>query len=371
MKSLVCADLDVIVEEICDRIRVYSTVPDFNEANTIFLLIDPVLPGLGWNHTDVKEVHKEYSPKGVKKRADISLMFDGAPKLSLEAKALGTDLDQKEWINQACNNAYQTGAPWALLTDGAEYRLFRIRGTHELRDSMLLSFNINDPDREATLRNLKLISREMHVDKDHLLYEAHDRLLKDRQLAAIAHDPTSTPELIATYSKLTGLTEKETISFFKKYRPSLDANPSMAAMRCDVASEILAMSLDDSSPPESATVKGKSIKKKPKKVGWSDLFNAGYINYGMTLYLTGYENDTATVHDGDNCNWNGKICSYNSWAEAVSDGGIKDVYARAVVRNGKPIKHLRAEMERKRVVVQPVAIESQAVPAQSESMALT
>ena len=73
----------------------YRSTLKKNEAATRAVLIDPVLRSLGWDTANTYMVEVEKRMDSV--RADYALYdSNSAPQIIVEAKALGTDFDQKQ-----------------------------------------------------------------------------------------------------------------------------------------------------------------------------------------------------------------------------------------------------------------------------------
>ena len=51
-------------------------------------------------------------------------MDQGKPRLFVEAKALGRNLDDPKWASQIMGYASVAGVEWVVLTDGNEYRIY-------------------------------------------------------------------------------------------------------------------------------------------------------------------------------------------------------------------------------------------------------
>ena len=66
-----------------------------DEQNTKAALIEPVLRALGWDIEDVDEVRREYRRKGADNPVDYALLILRAPRLFIEAKAVGQNLDDR------------------------------------------------------------------------------------------------------------------------------------------------------------------------------------------------------------------------------------------------------------------------------------
>ena len=87
---------DVLIQ-IQESANQYRAALTKNEAATRAVLIDPVLRALGWNTANTNMVEVEKTMENV--RADYALYDSNAiPQIIIEAKALGTKLDQKKLI---------------------------------------------------------------------------------------------------------------------------------------------------------------------------------------------------------------------------------------------------------------------------------
>ena len=104
-----------------------------NEEDVKSAVIDPLLKLLGWNVSNLDQVSKEHPIEGGS--IDYALLHNGKVKAIIEAKAHGKSLDgydqtkskgKRTYVEQAINYAYNhpDGVNWALLTNGAEWRLY-------------------------------------------------------------------------------------------------------------------------------------------------------------------------------------------------------------------------------------------------------
>ena len=97
------------------------------EVQTKESFINPLISALGWDITDFDEVKLEYKATKKDTPVDYALMDDRMnPKLFIEAKQLGLNLDDHKWIAQILVYCSMAGVKWALLTDGNHYRLYII-----------------------------------------------------------------------------------------------------------------------------------------------------------------------------------------------------------------------------------------------------
>lgn len=114
-----------------------------NEANTKALLIEPLLASLGWNPADLDQVEREYRVfDGT--LLDYALKIEGQPRLFLEAKAIGSNLDDKAFIAQTVNYANNAGVLWCVLTNGIAYRVYKTNEPVGMEEKLLFEADISE-----------------------------------------------------------------------------------------------------------------------------------------------------------------------------------------------------------------------------------
>ncbi|MFH0914816.1 MAG: type I restriction endonuclease [bacterium] len=150
-----------------DRVRasigdVRRTGRPVNEADTKRALIAPVLSALGWDMADLSEVRMEYRHTGRHNPVDYALLLQGVPLLFIEAKPLGTNVDDQACQAQAVNYAESAGVAWCVLTDGDKYRVYNARAPVPLAaDKLFRAARVSDTGQEEhVLEALELLSRE-------------------------------------------------------------------------------------------------------------------------------------------------------------------------------------------------------------------
>lgn len=95
-----------------------------NESDTKRLLVEPLLEALGWDVRSFDDLRMEYAVAG--SRVDYALLLSGKPVLFVEAKPLGSNLDDERWISQTINYANSVGVEWCVLTNGVDYGIYRV-----------------------------------------------------------------------------------------------------------------------------------------------------------------------------------------------------------------------------------------------------
>jgi hypothetical protein len=116
------AELEQVLGQVRERIVRYRD-GGIGEQDTKAALIDPVLRALGWDVEDLEEVQREYRLKGGDNPVDYALSILRTPRLFVEAKALGGNLNDRRWANQIMGFAAVAGVEWVVLTNGDEYRI--------------------------------------------------------------------------------------------------------------------------------------------------------------------------------------------------------------------------------------------------------
>ena len=147
-------DLVGVIETLKSRIRDYGKDLQANEIRTRMSLIDPLLNVLGWDTSDPSLVMPEYDLR--RKSADYALLADvGKPICIIEAKKLGESLSAHQ--EQMVNYALMDGVPYAGLTDGDHWELYKFESGKSLEECRNLNISISgDPSSKCALQLLLL-----------------------------------------------------------------------------------------------------------------------------------------------------------------------------------------------------------------------
>ena len=115
------------IERLRARIAEHEDHIGGHETRTRVILIDPLLRSLGWETEDPDLVVHEY-PVG-RRKVDYALLLGGEVVGILEAKALGSQLNDSDWGKYV---AELPGLPMVAFTNGNEWRFFRkLSGWHK------------------------------------------------------------------------------------------------------------------------------------------------------------------------------------------------------------------------------------------------
>ena len=143
-----------LVETLKGRVETHGNALQSSEALTRYALIDPLLRESGWDTSDPAVVVPEYrSGSG---SADYALLNDGGPAMMVEAKKLGTPL-QDPVILQVLNYCQMEGTKHFAITDGARWSIYDTHKPVPMNEKRVAEFNlINQPPTEFCLKALSL-----------------------------------------------------------------------------------------------------------------------------------------------------------------------------------------------------------------------
>ena len=149
---------DVLKEcvQLIDRYRGLSR--RIGEQNTKATLIEPVISVLGWDVQDPEEVYREYRRRPTDNPVDYALLLRRTPRLFVEAKGFGENLNEPKWANQTISYAAVAGVEWVLLTDGASWRVYNTHAPVPVDQKLFRSVAI-DEDLDGAMELLSLLSK--------------------------------------------------------------------------------------------------------------------------------------------------------------------------------------------------------------------
>ncbi len=161
------------------------------EQDTKAALIVPVLRALGWDVEDLEEVKLEYRRRSVDNPVDYALFVLRTPRLFIEAKALGSKLDDGKWASQILAYAMAAGVEWVALTDGNEWRIYNSHATVPVEQKLFRAIRVSDSDGHAdqTLGLLAKAQMAARVIDDLWKSDFVDRQITDALGALFASDP--------------------------------------------------------------------------------------------------------------------------------------------------------------------------------------
>lgn len=161
--------LDQVIATIRERIDAYR-LTGIGEQNTKAGLIAPLLRALGWDTEDLREVHLEFKPRSADKPVDYALLLNGQPRMFVEAKALGKNLQDRRWASQIMGYAAVAGVRWVVLTNGDEYRLYNAHASVPVDEKLFRTVRVSDPESHPE-ETLALLSKESVAELEALWQE--------------------------------------------------------------------------------------------------------------------------------------------------------------------------------------------------------
>jgi hypothetical protein len=151
------------------------------ESNTKAGLIEPIIAALGWDVLDPDEVHREYRRRPADNPVDYALLLSRTPRLFIEAKGLGENINDPKWANQTISYAAVAGVEWVALTDGAEWRVYNAHAPVPVEHKLFRAVRVAE-DLDAAFELLALLSKDNM--RDNRIQELWRGFFVDRQVYA-------------------------------------------------------------------------------------------------------------------------------------------------------------------------------------------
>jgi hypothetical protein len=173
------------IKDCVERLDRYTRQAQrIGEQNTKASLIEPVIKALGWDVLDPDEVHREYRRRSADNPVDYALLIMRTPRLFIEAKGLGENLDDPRWANQTISYAAVASVEWVALTDGSEWRIYNAHAPVPIEQKLFRSVRLaEDIDQAAEV--LTLLGRDDL--RDNRIQELWKSYFVDRRFRA--HSP--------------------------------------------------------------------------------------------------------------------------------------------------------------------------------------
>ena len=168
---------------------------DVNESDTVTIITDMLEHVFGYDkYTDITS---EHSIRGT--YCDLAVKIDGKLEFLIEAKAIGLELKDQH-IKQAIDYAANQGVEWVALTNGAEWRIYKVSFTKPINFECVLQFNIlnashkNDADMESLGLLAKEAWKKAQIEQHHSVQQIVNRftigaiLLTEPVLSAVRRE---------------------------------------------------------------------------------------------------------------------------------------------------------------------------------------
>lgn len=157
-----------------------------NEADTRTIIKTMLEELLGYDK--FFDVTAEFSIKG--QYADFAVKIEDQIRFFIEAKAIGIELDERH-LFQVVGYAANHGHDWAVLTNGDEWKVFRLFTGPERRTEKVCAVRLTDPDvpPRDKVERLFLVSKEGFRAKALESYWAKVEALHPKRLAQLLFQP--------------------------------------------------------------------------------------------------------------------------------------------------------------------------------------
>ncbi len=343
--------LTVAVRQIADRIpRLRAQGGRISEQDTKRILITPAVEALGWDILDIDEVRNEYRHNTADNPVDYALFLNRSPVLFVEAKPLGHGLDDRKWIVQTINYANAAGVDWCVLTNGAEWRIYKVHAQVEADRKLFTAIGIDKPESlDDAVRVLSLLSRDnmraraidelwqaWHVDSQ--VQVALEQTLQDDAFAALIRKRV--PQLSLADIRKSLRRANLAVSYPNIFR---DNPASPAAVTPEPPADVV-------EPPQRppAVISEKPVRSSgPRKrlQSTQDLIDLGRLTVGDVLSIRGREDSSARVLDGRYVEFKGERITFNEWGQRVTGWPSIRIYTMACVADGRTLDQLRDQSD--------------------------
>ncbi len=130
---------------------------DINESDTVVIVTDVLSKLLGYDK--YSEITSEYAIR--RTFCDIAIIVQKNLRFIIEVKAIGIELKEKH-IKQAVDYAANQGVDWTILTNGINWKVFRVTFGKPIDKELILEIDILklNPNNSADIENLFLLARE-------------------------------------------------------------------------------------------------------------------------------------------------------------------------------------------------------------------
>lgn len=155
---------------------------DVNEGDTVVIVTDLLADLFGYDK--YSEITREYAVRGT--YCDLAIKLDDRPHFLLEVKAIGLDLKEMH-SKQAIDYAANLGVEWVALTNGAQWKVYRVVFAKPIDQELVIDFDLLtlNPRTPAALDMLFPLAREGMVKSALQDYHAQRQAMGRFSLAAL------------------------------------------------------------------------------------------------------------------------------------------------------------------------------------------
>ena len=150
-------------ERITGRIKRFQPIVaaaktrDVNESDTVIIVTDMLAEVFGYDK--YSEITSEHAVRST--FCDLAVKLDGAVQLLLEVKAIGLEL-KDQYVKQAVDYATNLGVDWVVLTNGENWRIYKVTFSKPIDFDLVLEFFVSqlDPKAHDSIEMLFTLSKE-------------------------------------------------------------------------------------------------------------------------------------------------------------------------------------------------------------------
>ena len=181
---------------------------------------------------------------------DYALKIDGKARLFIEAKGIGKNLDDKQFIAQTVNYANNEGVLWCVLTNGLVYRVYKTNEPVPMEQKLLFEIELGGESAAAdTAKSLELIARNSMLNE--ALEQWGERVFTDgrvrKAIAQLAAKPSD--QFLAELNQLLGKPEISATKLRESLARVMDAKSLEAPKSSAVAAPVRKPKPPTGSPP--------------------------------------------------------------------------------------------------------------------------
>jgi Type I restriction enzyme R protein N terminus (HSDR_N) len=131
-----------VLERIISGIKRYQPIltaaktRDVGEADTVTIIKDMLADIFGYDK--YSEVTSEFAIRGT--FCDLAIKIDGVLQILIEVKAIGLELKEPH-VKQAIDYAANQGVDWVLLTNGVNWRVYRLVFSKPIDQELVLDID--------------------------------------------------------------------------------------------------------------------------------------------------------------------------------------------------------------------------------------
>ena len=130
---------------------------DVGESDTVTIVVDMLAEVFGYDK--YAEITSEHAIRGT--FCDLATKLDGTLQALIEVKAIGLDLKDPH-VKQAVDYAANQGVDWVLLTNGLEWRIYKLTFAKPIDAELVVTIDFCglSPKAEKDIESLYLFAKE-------------------------------------------------------------------------------------------------------------------------------------------------------------------------------------------------------------------